>query len=76
MDKKIRYFTFGFEHPYSGMVQKIVAEDPRAVMMYVFGPNWGFEYFPDDVTENDEGTVTIHGKQHDHTYTLLPVIYR
>ena len=76
MDKKVRYFTFGFDHPYSGKVQKIVAGDPRAIMIDVFGSNWAFEYFPNEVTENDDGTVTIHGKQHDYTYKLLPVIER
>lgn len=78
MDKNVSYFTFGVNHPYGaeGMIQKIIAEEPREIMIEVFGSNWAFEYFPKDVTENDDGTVTIHGKNHDYTYRLLPVIKR
>ena len=76
MDKKVRYFTFGVDHPYAKMIQKIISEDPRSVMIEVFGSNWSFEYFPKDVTEYDDRTVTVHGTYRDYTYEMLPTITR
>ena len=74
--KKTSYYTFGVDHPYAKSVQKIIAKDPRAVMFDIFGSNWAWEYFPGDVTENDDGTVTIHGRRRDYTYKMLPTVER
>ncbi len=75
MDKKVRYYTFGCAHPLAKKVQKVVSEgDPREKMIAVYGTNWCWEYFPEEVTENGDGTVTIKGRRCDYTYELLPVI--
>lgn len=79
---KIRYYTFGVDHPLAGYVQKIVTpdnEDPRAKMLAVYGTNWAWEYFPeyDGVVENGDGTVSFTstsrftGKTKTYTYKLL-----
>lgn len=71
---KVRYYTFGVDHPFGKCVQKVVAkdtEDPRGKMISVYGINWSWEYFPDEVTENGDGTVTIKGTRRDYTYKLL-----
>ena len=73
---KIRYYTFGVDHPLAGYVQKIVTsdnEDPREKMLAVYGTNWCWEYFPEHniIIENEDGTVTIRGRTRDYTYKLL-----
>lgn len=75
-DKKVRYFTFGVDHPYAKMILKIISGDPRSVMIDIFGSNWAWEYLPerDTIIENDDGTVTIRGRHSDYTYKMLPVI--
>ena len=73
---KIRYYTFGCDHPLAKYIQKIVTEDnedPRDKMIQVYGTNWSWEYWPehDTIIENGDGTVTIRGKYRDYTYKLL-----
>ena len=69
---KTCYYTFGVDHPLAGCVQKIVSNgDPREKMLAAYGTNWCWEYFPDQVTENGDGTVTIKGTRRDYTYKLL-----
>jgi len=64
------YFTLGQDHThrYNGttldcdIVVKITAEDPRALMMEYFGPEWAFQYddepdmrhFPRGIYEIDQ----------------------
>ncbi len=73
---KIRYYTFSCSHPLANYIQKVVTTDgtdPRMKMIRIWGSNWSWEYFPehDEVVENEDGTVTIHGKNRDYTYKLL-----
>ena len=65
------YYTFGVDHELAGCVKKITAPDPRADMMELYGHDWCWEYFPDEVKENGDGTVTIHGSKRDYTYKLI-----
>lgn len=82
MAVKIRYYTFGVDHPLAKYVQKAVTtdgSDPRAKMLAAYGTNWCWEYFPehDNVVENGDGTVSftstsrITGKTKTYTYKLL-----
>ena len=77
-EKKVRYYTFGCAHPLANKVQKVVSDsgDPRDKMIAVYGTNWCWEYFPDEVTENGDGTVTIKGRNRNYTYELLPTTIR
>ena len=69
------YYTFGCDHPFAKFVQKVTAEDPRSLMLKTYGSNWCWEYFPNQVTENGDGTVTVHGNRSDYTFKLLDPIY-
>ncbi len=70
--KNVCYYTFGCGHPLRNKVQKVVSSgDPREKMLEVYGTNWCWEYFSDEVTENPDGTVTIHGRNKDYTYELI-----
>ena len=79
---KIRYYTFGVDHPLAGYVQKIVTtddSDPRNKMLAAYGTNWCWEYLPehDTIIENGDGTVTFvvtskfSGTSRSYTYKLI-----
>lgn len=56
---KTRYFTLGQVHVHSinghtldkNCIVKITAENPRKIMMEIFGYRWGFEYTEEEISK-------------------------
>ena len=64
------FFTFGVDHPLSGMVQVVIAPDgdcARFGMVRCYGQKWAFAYDAQDAM-HEGTTVEIHG----HKYTAIP----